>query len=117
MGDLYSENYLQTFRYLNILNPLKYIYFLESLIVKRIEEKIFSSLDYDQFSQIYDIIRKDGFRNDDEKEKKYNFFEAKKIIEKALGKPKKIRKISDCYIGVTAKKFDSSDFWELPEYE
>ncbi len=68
-------------------------------------------------SQIYDIIRKDGFRNDDEKEKKYNFFEAKKIIEKALGKPKKIRKISDCYIGVTAKKFDSSDFWELPEYE
>ena len=45
MGDLYSENYLQTFRYLNILNPLKYIYFLESLIVKRIEEKIFSSFE------------------------------------------------------------------------
>lgn len=45
MGDLYSENYLQTFKYLNILNPLKYIYFLESLIVKRIEEKIFSSFD------------------------------------------------------------------------
>ena len=45
MGDLYSKNYLQTFRYLNIINPLKYIYFLESLIVKRIEEKIFSSFE------------------------------------------------------------------------
>ncbi len=45
MGDLYSDNYFQTFRYLNILNPLRYIYFLESLIVKRIEEKIFSSFD------------------------------------------------------------------------
>ena len=41
MGDLYSDNYLQTFKYLNILNPLKYIYFLESIIVKNIEEKNF----------------------------------------------------------------------------
>ena len=45
MGDLYSDNYLQTFKYLNILNPLKYIYFLESIIVKNIEDKIFSSFD------------------------------------------------------------------------
>ena len=67
-------------------------------------------------SQIYDIIRKDGFRNDDEKKKKYNFYEAKKIIEKALGKPKRVRKISECFIGKTAKKFDDSDLWQLPEY-
>ncbi len=45
MGDLYSENYLQTFKYLNVLNPLKYIYYFESLFVKKIEEKIFSSFD------------------------------------------------------------------------
>ena len=45
MGDLYSDNYLQTFKYLNIFSPLKYIYFLESIIIKNIEEKIFSSFD------------------------------------------------------------------------
>ena len=27
MGDLYSDNYLQTFKHLNIFNPLRYIYF------------------------------------------------------------------------------------------
>ena len=45
MGDLYSENYLQTFNYLNILNPLKYIYLLESVLVNNVEKKIFSSFD------------------------------------------------------------------------
>ena len=45
MGDLYSDNYLQTFKYLNILNPLKYIYFFESFVVKNVEKKIFSSFD------------------------------------------------------------------------
>ncbi len=45
IGDLYSENYLQTFNHLNVLNPLKYIYLIESILVKRIEEKIFSIFD------------------------------------------------------------------------
>lgn len=45
MGDLYSENYLQTFKYLNIFNPLRYIYFLESLMVKKIEKRIFNLFD------------------------------------------------------------------------
>ncbi len=45
IGDLYSENYLQTFNYLNILNPLKYIYLLESILVKKTETKIFSNFD------------------------------------------------------------------------
>ena len=31
MGDLYSDNYFQTYNYLRVYNPLKYIYFLESL--------------------------------------------------------------------------------------
>ena len=46
MGDLYSKNYNQTFYALNILNPFKYIYLLESYLVKNIEKKIFS--DYDK---------------------------------------------------------------------
>ena len=45
MGDLYSSNYKQTFHALSILNPFKYIYFLESLLVKRLEEKIFTNFD------------------------------------------------------------------------
>ena len=45
MGDLYSQNYLQTFYNLNIINPFKYIYLLESFLVKHIEEKIFTNFD------------------------------------------------------------------------
>ena len=45
MGDLYSDNYHQTFKNLNIFNPLKYIYFLESLFVKQLEKKIFINFD------------------------------------------------------------------------
>ena len=45
MGDLYSNNYNQTFCNLNIFNPLKYIYFLESLLVKNKEKKIFIDFD------------------------------------------------------------------------
>ncbi len=45
MGDLYSNNYEQTFYSLNFLNPLKYVYFLESLLIKNIEKKIFTDFD------------------------------------------------------------------------
>ena len=45
MGDLYSNNYNQTFCNLNIFNPLKYIYFLESLLVRNKEKKIFIDFD------------------------------------------------------------------------
>ena len=45
MGDLYSENYYQTFETLHIFNPLKYIYFLEGLLVKKLERKIFINFD------------------------------------------------------------------------
>ena len=43
MGDLYSKNYYQTFCNLNIFNPLKYIYLIESILVKRVENQIFRS--------------------------------------------------------------------------
>ena len=45
MGDLYSDNYFQTFKYLNFFNPLKYVYYFESLLVKRIENQIFENFD------------------------------------------------------------------------
>ena len=45
MGDIYSENYLQTFKHLKFFNPLKYVYLLESYLVKKIEEKILFNFD------------------------------------------------------------------------
>ena len=45
MGDLYSDNYYQSFRNLNFINPMKYVYFFESLLVKNIERKIFENFD------------------------------------------------------------------------
>ena len=45
MGDLYSDNYNQTFKNMNFFNPLKYIYLLESFLVKKEENKIFSKFD------------------------------------------------------------------------
>ena len=37
MGDLYSSNYLQTFRAKNIFNPIKLVYFVESMLMKKYE--------------------------------------------------------------------------------
>ena len=45
MGDLYSSNYLQTFNNLNLFNPLKYVYLLESALVKKVEINIFKKFD------------------------------------------------------------------------
>lgn len=45
MGDLYSDNYYQTFKNLNFFNPMKYVYFFESLLVKKAEKKIFKNFD------------------------------------------------------------------------
>ena len=45
MGDLYSDNYTQTCKFLNYLNPLKYLYFIESILVRKIETQIFSLFD------------------------------------------------------------------------
>jgi len=46
MGDLYSSNYIQTYKNLNIFNPLRYVYFIESFFVKKNETQIF--LDFDK---------------------------------------------------------------------
>ena len=45
MGDLYSSNYLQTFNNLSLFNPLKYVYLLESALVKKVEINIFKKFD------------------------------------------------------------------------
>ena len=67
MGDLYSDNYSQTSKYLSFLNPLKYIYYLESLIIKSVEAKIFSIFDevllfskkeVDKANKSYDSVKK-----------------------------------------------------------
>ena len=45
MGDLYSSNYLQSFDNLSLFDPLKYVYLLESLLVKKVERNIFTKFD------------------------------------------------------------------------
>jgi hypothetical protein len=45
MGDLYSENYSQTYKNLSTINPLFYFYFLESFFLKKYEKKIFNTFD------------------------------------------------------------------------
>ena len=45
MGDLYSSNYIQTYKNLSIFNPIKYIYLLESFFIKKAENRIFFDFD------------------------------------------------------------------------
>ena len=64
MGDLYSSNYYQTFCNLNIFNPLKYVYLIESILIKRVENRIFQSFNKiilfskDEIKKINKIFRK-----------------------------------------------------------
>ena len=41
MGDLYSSNYFQTFKSKNYFNPVKFIYFIESVLMKKYESFCF----------------------------------------------------------------------------
>jgi len=54
MGDLYSSNYLQTSKTKNIFNPLKYIYLLEGMLIKKYEMKCFQ-----RFDKIYLFSKKE----------------------------------------------------------
>jgi len=45
MGDLYSSNYFQTFKLKNFLNPIKYIYLVESYLIKKYEQNCFKNFD------------------------------------------------------------------------
>ena len=45
MNDLYSDNYSQTFNYLNVMNPLKYLYFFEGILMKKVENIVFNNFD------------------------------------------------------------------------
>ncbi len=45
MGDLYSDNYKQTFNNLNFFNIFRLIYLFESFLVKKVENFIFKSFD------------------------------------------------------------------------
>jgi len=54
MGDLYSDNYTQTYKNLSFWSPLFYIYFFESLLVKKFENSLFR-----KFSKIIFFSKKD----------------------------------------------------------
>ena len=54
MGDLYSSNYLQTSKSKNILNPFKYIYLFESILIKKYE-----TLCFKKFDKIYLFSKKE----------------------------------------------------------
>lgn len=54
MGDLYSNNYSQTFKAKNIFNPNKIIYFIESKLMKRYE-----NLCFEKFSKIFLFSKKE----------------------------------------------------------
>lgn len=54
MGDLYSSNYLQTFRAKNIFNPIKLVYFVESMLMKKYE-----SLCLKKFNKIFLFSKKE----------------------------------------------------------
>lgn len=45
MGDLYSDNYKQTFKNLNFLNFFRFVYLVESFLIRRIEDMAFNSFD------------------------------------------------------------------------
>ena len=81
MGDLYSSNYFQTFKSKNILNPFKYIYLFESILIKKYEMLCFK-----KFDKIYLFSKKEinsikSFKNNVQQinygiskiEKKYKF--------------------------------------------
>ena len=40
MTDLISNNYAQTYKSLHLLNPLKYLYFIEYVLLKKYEKKM-----------------------------------------------------------------------------
>ena len=67
MGDLYSKNYNQTFNNLSKINPLAYIYLLESFLIRNNEKKAFKIFDKvilfskKEINEIYKIYKKNIF--------------------------------------------------------
>ena len=89
MGDLYSNNYTQTFNNLNIFNPLKYIYFFEGFLMNNMEKKIFLNFDKIILFSKYEIkkidksLRKKLYHINvsiDKAKKKYQFSKNNKKI-------------------------------------
>ena len=67
-------------------------------------------------SQINDIIRFDGFKNDFQKKEKLSFKDVEYILRQNFKDPIRTLKIKDCMIGQNAKKFDKSDYGNFKEY-
>ena len=79
MGDLYSENYNQSYKILNIFNPLKYLYFFEGYLIKKIEKKIF--LNFDRIT----LFSKKDFQKI-EKKFKGKIFQIDESVENVINK-------------------------------
>ena len=81
MGDLYSSNYLQTSKSKNILNPFKYIYLFESILIKKYEMLCFKKFDKIYLFSKKEIKSVNSFKNNIEQmnygiskiERKYKF--------------------------------------------
>ena len=81
MGDLYSNNYLQTSKSKNILNPFKYIYLFESILIKKYEMLCFKKFDKIYLFSKKEIKSVNSFKNNIEQmnygiskiERKYKF--------------------------------------------
>lgn len=67
-------------------------------------------------SQINDILRVDGYKNDNQISENKKFSEVRLILKRIFGKPIETLNIEDCMIGQNAKKFDESDGGDFLEY-
>ena len=45
MGDLYSNNYYQTYKVKSFFNPSKFVYLIESFLIKKFERECFNKFD------------------------------------------------------------------------
>jgi hypothetical protein len=65
-------------------------------------------------AQIYDVIRVDGLKCDPPKSA-LDYEDALTGLKRALGDPVSTLRITDCFVGRSAKKFDQSDLADVPE--
>ena len=88
MGDIYSKNYYQTFKAHNFFNPIKLIYFLESILMKRYEKLCLEKFDKILLFSKKEILYFKSFRH---KIKQIKF--GVDIVKKKFGFNKKNNKI------------------------
>ena len=61
MGDLYSNNYNQIYKIKSIFNPVKFVYLIESLLIKKFEKLCLQNFDKILFATSHAVL---NFLND-----------------------------------------------------